>query len=75
MDQTKKQEPLLISDTVDVFGLGVFEMVCISVRHDSRNVVIAALLLRGVRGDIEGDVLRVSATCQELSVVIATSIY
>ena len=74
MNKPKQQESLLVSDAIDVFGFGVVEVVCVSICHDGRHIVILALLLGSIRGNIEGDVFRVGPTCQELSIIIATGV-
>ena len=54
---------LLIPNAVDILRLGVFEVICVAISHDSRDVVVLALLLGSVGGNVESDVLRVCATC------------
>ena len=64
----------MIPNAVDIFRLWMFKVVCIAIRHDGGHIVVLALLLGSVGGDIERDVLGVCSTRQKLAIVVATSI-
>ena len=74
VNEAEQEETLLIANAVDVLGFGVIEVVSVTVGHDSRDIVIFALLLGGVGGNIEGDVFRVCTTRQKLPIIVTPGV-
>ena len=74
VNEAEEKESLLIANAINIFGLGMFEVICIAISHNSRNIVVLPLLLCSVGGDIEGDIFRVRTTRQKLAVVVAPGV-